>query len=146
MRKWRTTAGWSQEEVARRAGVPLNRVHRLERGITQDPHLSTLRAIASAFGRSVEELVAEEESPSEAVLVGKAEAPALAEELGQMGQSGVMEPEELKAAYIEGLMKRMYAGFLSKEEVNTLILHRYPGHFNEAWESEVGDDEGLASS
>ena len=60
----------TQEELARRAGVPLNRVGRIETGAVTDPHYSTLSRIADGLGLSVSELL--EEGP---VLVGKAEAP-----------------------------------------------------------------------
>jgi transcriptional regulator with XRE-family HTH domain len=69
VRATRKAAGISQEEVARRAGVSLNVINRLERGVILDPHYSTLRGIASALGVSVEDLV------REPALAGKAEAP-----------------------------------------------------------------------
>jgi transcriptional regulator with XRE-family HTH domain len=69
VRATRKAAGISQEEVARRAGVSLNVINRLERGVILDPHYSTLRGIASALGVPVEDLV------REPALAGKAEAP-----------------------------------------------------------------------
>jgi transcriptional regulator with XRE-family HTH domain len=59
VRATRKAAGISQEEVARRAGVSLNVINRLERGVILDPHYSTLRGIASALGVPVEDLVRE---------------------------------------------------------------------------------------
>jgi transcriptional regulator with XRE-family HTH domain len=59
VRATRKVAGISQEEVARRAGVSLNVINRLERGVILDPHFSTLRGIASALGVPVEDLVRE---------------------------------------------------------------------------------------
>ncbi len=59
----------SQEALARRAGVTLNAISQLERGVSNDPHYSTLVGIAEALGVSVGELV------EEPVLAGKAEAP-----------------------------------------------------------------------
>lgn len=53
----------SQEEIARRAGVSLNQVNRLERGEITDPHFSTLRGLAKALGLPVEVLVKEESLP-----------------------------------------------------------------------------------
>ena len=53
----------SQEEVARRAGVSLNQVNRLERGEIVDPRYSTLRGLARALGVPVEALVKEEVGP-----------------------------------------------------------------------------------
>jgi transcriptional regulator with XRE-family HTH domain len=69
VRATRKAAGISQEEVARRAGVSLNVINRLERGVILDPHYSTLRGIASALGVPVEDLV------REPALAGKADAP-----------------------------------------------------------------------
>ena len=69
VRATRKAAGISQEEVARRAGVSLNVINRLERGVILDPHYSTLRGIASALGVPVEDLV------REPALAGNAEAP-----------------------------------------------------------------------
>ncbi len=69
VRATRKAAGISQEEVARRAGVSLNVINRLERGVILDPHYSTLRGIASALEVPVEDLV------REPALAGKAEAP-----------------------------------------------------------------------
>ena len=69
VRATRKAAGISQEEVARRAGVSLNVINRLERGVILDPHYSTLRGISSALGVRVEDLV------REPALAEKAEAP-----------------------------------------------------------------------
>jgi transcriptional regulator with XRE-family HTH domain len=49
----------SQEELARRAGVTLNAISQLERGISRDPHYSTLAGIAEALEISVAELIGE---------------------------------------------------------------------------------------
>jgi transcriptional regulator with XRE-family HTH domain len=62
VRATRKAAGISQEEVARRAGVSLNVINRLERGVITDPHYSTLRGLARALNMPVEELVAEGEA------------------------------------------------------------------------------------
>jgi transcriptional regulator with XRE-family HTH domain len=69
VRATRKAAGISQEEVARRAGVSLNVINRLERGVILDPHYSTLRGIASALEVPVEDLV------REPALARKAETP-----------------------------------------------------------------------
>ena len=69
VRATRKAAGISQEEVARRAGVSLNVINRLERDVILDPHYSTLRGIASALGVPVADLV------REPALAGKDEAP-----------------------------------------------------------------------
>ena len=59
VRATRKAVGISQEEVARRAGVSLNVINRLERGVILDPHYSTLRGIARALEVPVEDLVRE---------------------------------------------------------------------------------------
>jgi transcriptional regulator with XRE-family HTH domain len=53
----------SQEEVARRAGVSLNQVNRLERGEIVDPHFSTLAGLATALDMQISELVGEPAAP-----------------------------------------------------------------------------------
>jgi transcriptional regulator with XRE-family HTH domain len=53
----------SQEEVARRAGVSLNQVNRLERGEIVDPHFSTLAGLATALDMQISELVGEPAVP-----------------------------------------------------------------------------------
>jgi transcriptional regulator with XRE-family HTH domain len=53
----------SQEEVARRAGVSLNQVNRLERGEIVDPHFSTLSGLATALDMQISELVGEPSVP-----------------------------------------------------------------------------------
>jgi len=53
----------SQEEVARRAGVSLNQVNRLERGEIIDPHFSTLSGLATALDMQISELVGEPAAP-----------------------------------------------------------------------------------
>ena len=53
----------SQEAVARRAGVSLNQVNRLERGEIVDPHFSTLAGLAAALDMQISELVEEPAVP-----------------------------------------------------------------------------------
>ncbi len=59
VRTAREARGITQEELARRAGVPLNRVGRIETGAVTDPHYSTLSRIAVGLGVSVGELLEE---------------------------------------------------------------------------------------
>ncbi len=59
VRTAREARGITQEELARRAGVPLNRVGRIETGAVTDPHFSTLSRIADGLGASVAELLEE---------------------------------------------------------------------------------------
>jgi transcriptional regulator with XRE-family HTH domain len=60
----RKTAGLSQEEVARRAGLSLKGMGEIERGDIEDPHISSLAKIARALGVPVEALIKEEEEPA----------------------------------------------------------------------------------
>ena len=60
VRERRTALGFSQENLAHRAGVSLNAVHKLEAGRITDPHFSTLSGIARALDTTVAELVGEE--------------------------------------------------------------------------------------
>jgi len=59
VRALRTDRDLSQEALAREAGVSLNLVNKLERGVVTDPHYSTLSGIARALGVPVEELMRE---------------------------------------------------------------------------------------
>ena len=63
IRAARKAANLSQEELARRAGVPLNRVGRIETGVVMDPHISTMNSIADGLGVPVAELLEGEEHP-----------------------------------------------------------------------------------
>jgi transcriptional regulator with XRE-family HTH domain len=69
VRAKRKAAGLSQEGLARRSGVSLNIVHRLERGVVTDPHSSTLVALATGLCVELADLI---ETPTPA---GKASAP-----------------------------------------------------------------------
>jgi transcriptional regulator with XRE-family HTH domain len=60
----------TQEEAARKAGVPLSSLARIERGEVKDPHVSMLCAIAPALDMSVAEILGEEP-----VAAGKGDAP-----------------------------------------------------------------------
>ncbi len=57
IREARKARDLSQEALAREAGVSLNLVNKLERGIVTDPHYSTLSSLARALELSVENLV-----------------------------------------------------------------------------------------
>jgi predicted ATPase/DNA-binding CsgD family transcriptional regulator len=52
LRRYRLLVGLSQEELARRAGVSLNAVGSLERGINRQPHPRTVALLADALGLS----------------------------------------------------------------------------------------------
>jgi len=63
IRALRTERGLSQEEVARRTGVSLGSYGDIERGVTTDPHYSTLRGISHALGVPIDQLLQEEPVP-----------------------------------------------------------------------------------
>jgi predicted ATPase/DNA-binding XRE family transcriptional regulator len=50
LRRYRETAGCSQEELAERAGLSKNAIGTLERGERRHPYLDTLRRLAAALG------------------------------------------------------------------------------------------------
>jgi len=54
----RKRRGWTQEELAKRAGVRRATIHALERGAS--PRLDTLEKLAQAFGVKVSQLLREE--------------------------------------------------------------------------------------
>lgn len=60
VREARKRSGLSQEALARRAGVTLAAIGQLERGVSTDPHYSTLAGIAAATGTTIATLVGEE--------------------------------------------------------------------------------------
>ena len=65
MRTWwpsRKAAGFTQEDVARSAGVSLKGVSDIERDVIADPHISSLIGIARALGVTIGQLL--EPAPS----------------------------------------------------------------------------------
>src|SRR5215218_3263098 len=75
IRALRTERGLSQEEVARRTGVSLGSYGDIERGVTTDPHYSTLRGISHALGVPIDRLLQEEPAPlADAPEAGQTEA------------------------------------------------------------------------
>ena len=57
IRELRQKKGWTQTELARRAGVKQGVLSCIESGRTKNPRSDTLAAIASALGVSVERLM-----------------------------------------------------------------------------------------
>ena len=100
VRERRVALGFSQEELARKAGISLNAAHKIEAGRITDPHFSTLTAIAHALGTTVDALVSEDE-PEGALAgtaSGKAEAP---QESGQPeAPAQTVEEFERKLAHV----------------------------------------------
>ena len=50
LRRYRTAAAFSQEELAERAGLSARGISDLERGVRQAPRLETIRLLADALG------------------------------------------------------------------------------------------------
>ncbi len=66
IRELRTERGWSQLELANRAGVTPSTIYNWERG-RFEPKATQLRAVARAFGVSSDDIeLVEEESKAEA--------------------------------------------------------------------------------
>ena len=56
IRELRVKRGWSQSELARRAGIRQGVLSYIESGRTKHPRIDTLTAIAAALGVSVDKL------------------------------------------------------------------------------------------
>ena len=59
----RQARGWNQRRLAREAGLAPNQVSQIEGGVTQDPRISTLRALADALEVSLDVLTGREALP-----------------------------------------------------------------------------------
>lgn len=57
--RWRHELGWTQDELAARAGVSRGYLSRLERAVPEQPGLATLSRICGAMGRTWAELFVE---------------------------------------------------------------------------------------
>jgi transcriptional regulator with XRE-family HTH domain len=72
LKRFRELAGWSQNELARRSGVPRPIVSELESGKQKGLKVDTARRLARALGVSLDMLVgmdpAEEEEPEPAAV------------------------------------------------------------------------------
>ena len=57
LKKLRNKKGWSQERLAREAGISYNTLIKIERGGIKNPRLETLIKLAKALGVSIDKLV-----------------------------------------------------------------------------------------
>ena len=57
LKKLRNKKGWSQERLAREAGISYITLVKIERGNIQNPKLETLIKLAKALGVSLDKLV-----------------------------------------------------------------------------------------
>jgi transcriptional regulator with XRE-family HTH domain len=107
MRERRTALGLSQEAVARKAGLSLNLVNKLENGVVTDPHYSTLVGLAGALGVAVGELVREPVPLAGASETGRPpliERKAVQDWLRQVGASfALMAREDFEELVVETL-------------------------------------------
>lgn len=125
VRERRAALGLSQEQLARRADVSLNAVHRIEMGKITDPHFSTLSGIARALGVSVSELV--EDDPA----VGKASAPPEKGHQRILPQAGIEREEGLAPTIhyvngaVDGLIEDLVAdGSIDRHRALVLVGKR----------------------
>lgn len=56
VRQLRGARGWTQERLARAAGITITCLSNLERGATKDPNIETIAGLATAFGLQPSEL------------------------------------------------------------------------------------------
>jgi len=59
LKKLRNKKGWSQERLAREAGISYNTLIKIERGGIKNPRLETLIKLAKALGVSIDVLIKE---------------------------------------------------------------------------------------
>ena len=57
LKKLRNKKGWSQEKLAREAGISYITLVKIERGCVKNPKLETLLKLAEALGVSLDKLV-----------------------------------------------------------------------------------------
>jgi transcriptional regulator with XRE-family HTH domain len=108
VREQRVELGFSQERLARQAGITLSAVQRLEAGIVTDPHYSTLASLARALGTTVAELVGEEVA-GEAVSLAQA-SQAGSQELADVADGLLVLGHHLLETWESELPDRAQAG------------------------------------
>jgi transcriptional regulator with XRE-family HTH domain len=57
LKKLRLKKGWSQEKLAREAGISYQTLIKIERGYVKNPKLETLIKLAKALGVSIDKLL-----------------------------------------------------------------------------------------
>jgi transcriptional regulator with XRE-family HTH domain len=57
IKKYRQKAGLSQDQLARKAGIPYSTYLKIESGYTPNPSIQAVASIAEALGVSIDELV-----------------------------------------------------------------------------------------
>ena len=87
----RTTRGWTQSDLALRAGVSIGWLGQVERGLWVRPSAWNLSAVASSLGVTVDELLGESETATTADL--PPELQSLIERLADLGRQLADTPE-----------------------------------------------------
>lgn len=57
VKAWRESRGWTQAELAQRAGITVSPISKIERRKNPNPESATLEAIAGAFGVGIDGLI-----------------------------------------------------------------------------------------
>lgn len=57
IKKYREKNGWSQEQLAREAGITYSTIIKIESGANKNPTIDTLRKIADIFGVHIDDLI-----------------------------------------------------------------------------------------
>lgn len=57
LKKYRTKKGWSQEKLAREAGISYNTLIKIERGGIKNPKIETIIKLSKALGITLDDLV-----------------------------------------------------------------------------------------
>lgn len=61
IKRFRAKRGFSQEDLARAAGVTYSALSKIEAGYSQDPRVKTLQKISRALDVTIDDLLREEE-------------------------------------------------------------------------------------
>ena len=63
IKKYRQKSGLSQDQLARKAGIPYSTFLKIESGYTPNPSIQAVMSIADALGVSIDELVGRKPRP-----------------------------------------------------------------------------------
>lgn len=63
VKKLRKAKGWTQQQLAQKAGIVFSVLTKIEQGATKDPGLSTVMALAGALGIGLDELTGFKPNP-----------------------------------------------------------------------------------
>jgi transcriptional regulator with XRE-family HTH domain len=128
IRDRRKALNLSQEALARRAGVSLNLINRVERGETRDPHYSTLASIAGALEVPIGELLEERQAPKVQAPLSSPVHPNEAEE--KRREEIEQHVEELEARNHQfGIAARVYR--MSWRDYLDNLAERWEGRLEE---------------